>query len=368
LNLFVGCGEASGDRYAARIASALRTAGYGGELWGRVGPKGEAAGIEPVFPCEELAILGIMEALYALPQLLGSLDLTVRAVLERRPDAVVLIDAPDFHLPLARRLRARGYRGPIVDVAPPTVWAWRRGRLSTLSRVFSLCLPLFEFEHRFLREHGVPSAWRGHPLLDDRGCGDEAPVGDSRRIALLPGSRASELRRLLPVLEGTADRLAGAGFEPVFSVAPGLEGELRNRLRDRLGLAGRRFDEGEGAELMARSACVVGASGTATLEALLARRYMVILFRTGLLNWIIARVLIRTPFIGIPNLVAGESLFPELIQGRATASAASGEVLAYLEDPDRRNDLDRRMRDARGLLGEPRVYPFWAEKILGISG
>jgi lipid-A-disaccharide synthase len=367
LTLFVGCGEASGDRYAARIAESLRLCGYGGELFGRVGHLGEAAGIRRDFDAGELAILGITEAIGALPRLRRALDGTAQAIRDRNPDAVILIDAPDFHLPLARRIRALGYGGPIVDVAPPTVWAWRRGRLRTLRGAFTLCLPLFAFEHRFLAGNGVRSLWRGHPLLDDwsgRPC--RPPAEGDRRIALLPGSRQSEVLRLLPVLEDAARRLAESGFEPVFSVAPGLREETADLLGRRLARSGFRTDGAPGADLMARSACVIGASGTATLEALLSDRYMVVLFRTGLLNWTIARLFIRTPYIGIPNLVAEEPLFPELIQDRATGEGAAAEARAYLDSPERRKDRAVRMDSARRRLGRPGVYRFWAESLLAL--
>ena len=358
--IFFSCGEVSGDGYAAAVLEALRRRGFSGPLFGMGGSLAAGAGAEIVSDSRALHLMGVTDVLPAVPRLLRLKKNLVDLVLSRRPGAVLLIDSPDFHLPLAASLRKSGWRGSIVYAVPPTVWAWRSGRVKNLRRDTDLCLPLFQFEHEYLLRAGVKSAWKGHPFVDEF----SAPLpkeSDPKRIALLPGSRRSEVFRLLPPLVECASLLKDRGYRPVFSIAPGMPEDLRNRLRNVL--KGHETWEGPGRELLASSAAAAGASGTVAVEAMMLGRFMAVLYRGGFLSWLAWKTLVKTPFISIPNLLSGEELYPEFIQGRATGRNAFFALLAFLEDDRIAEHVRAGLLSARKAMGLPGAVDFWAERL-----
>ena len=377
MSLFVSCGEVSGDLYAAELVRALlrRRPALRGRIWGMMGPRteeacGEFAPDLPRWSYEELKLMGITEVLPAIPRLLRLRRTMVRAILERSPEAVVVVDSPDFHLGLVSRLRRAGYGGKTVCLATPTVWAWRSGRVRALRRDFDLCLPLFSFEHRYLAERGVNSRWAVHPLVEGlKGC--RAPealrrrTGGARVIALMPGSRRYDIRYHLERLMGAARILRDDGRLPIFSIAPGLSPALAAELRERL--EGFETWDGEGRELMEAAEAVAGVSGTVAVEAMLLRRYMVVIYNGNAVSWAIARALVRIPYISIPNYLAGppgEPLYPELLRGDARPERIVQELYRYTDDPTVRSEADRRMEEARAAMGSGDAAGFWAEAIL----
>ena len=377
MSLFVSCGEVSGDLYAAGLVRALlrRRPALRGRIWGMMGPRteeacGELAPDLPRWSYEELKLMGITEVLPAIPRLLRLRRTMVRAILERSPEAVVVVDSPDFHLGLVSRLRRAGYGGKTVCLATPTVWAWRSGRVRALRRDFDLCLPLFSFEHRYLAERGVNSRWAVHPLVEGlKGC--RAPealrrrIGDARVIALMPGSRRYDIRYHLEQLMGAARILRDDGRLPIFSIAPGLSPPLAAELRERL--EGFETWDGEGRELMEAAEAVAGVSGTVAVEAMLLRRYMVVIYNGNAVSWAIARALVRIPYISIPNYLAGPPgvpLYPELLRGDARPERIVQELYHYTDDPAVRSEVDRRMGEARTAMGSGDAAGFWAEAIL----
>lgn len=331
---------------------------------------GEFAPDLPRWSYEELKLMGITEVLPAIPRLLRLRRTMVRAILERSPEAVVVVDSPDFHLGLVSRLRRAGHGGKTVCLATPTVWAWRSGRVRALRRDFDLCLPLFSFEHRYLAERGVNSRWAVHPLVEGlKGC--RAPealrrrTGDARVIALMPGSRRYDIRYHLERLKGAARILRDDGRLPIFSIAPGLSPALAAELRERL--EGFETWDGEGRELMEAAEAVAGVSGTVAVEAMLLRRYMVVIYNGNAVSWAIARALVRIPYISIPNYLAGPPgtpLYPELLRGDARPERIVQELYRYTDDPAVRSEADRRMEEARAAMGVGDAAGFWAEAIL----
>jgi lipid-A-disaccharide synthase len=299
-------------------------------------------------------------------------------ILRRNPAAVVVIDSPDFHISLAKKLRRAGYKETIVFLVTPTVWAWRAGRTKRLRELFDLCLPLFSFEHDFLTERGVRSRWAAHPLVEAlAGC--EPPPGLASRyrgervIALMAGSRRYDIKNHLAQLIGAAKLLRsenpGPGSRnpiPVFSVAPGLSEPLKREVLERV--AGFESWSGEGRDLMAVSEAVAGVSGTVAVEAMLLRRFMVVIYNVRGLAWLITRALVRTPYISIPNCLAGPDrltgapLFPELLN-EARPERIVEELRSYLDDPWRRAETDRRMEAAKNAMGATRAAAFWARSI-----
>jgi len=363
-SLFVSCGEVSGDQYARMLIQALRAAGFQGDIWGMLGPRGASAGGKAAWDSGSLSLMGVYEVLGAVPRLIRLKGEISGAVLERSPAGVVVIDSPDFHLPLLKTLRKKGYRGKIFYLAPPTVWAWRPGRASLLASLCDLCFPLFGFERGFLESRGVPCRWFGHPLLDTLKCIVPADVGAPKEkiVALLPGSRRSEVSKLLPILRETAQGLAGRGFRPYFSVAPGLGDDTETLIRDECRQWG--IYEGPGAELMAASELVIGASGTAAVESLVLGKFMIVLYRASLSSWLAYKAFVRTKRISIPNILAGEDLYPELLQYEATAEKVLQLFDEYLGDPTRGVRIGSMMRAAAASLGSDGAARGWAKSIL----
>ena len=215
MSLFVSCGEASGDHYAGSLVKAIE--GKLGRCWGMLGPEGVSAGGQALWDYNQLQIMGVMEALKSVPRLVRLKNWMTNKILEDMPSCVVVIDSPDYHIPLIKDLRRRGYSKPIFYVSPPTVWAWRKRRADVIRDLKVICLPLFELEHNFYRDRGVESHWLGHPLLDD--LYDYVPSPDVLNmyegrcvVALLPGSRSAEVRRLAPVLKRSRPLFAKGGL------------------------------------------------------------------------------------------------------------------------------------------------------------
>ena len=331
-----------------------------------MGPGGRDAGGEPTWSYEELKLMGIMEVLPAIPRLLRLRNRIVDEILRREPSVVVVIDSPDFHFSLVARLRKKGYRGLTVFLVTPTVWAWRSGRTKLLREYFDLCLPLFSFEHDFLTARGVRSRWEAHPLVTALQ-GYAAPDELTRRyegervVALMAGSRRYDIEYHLTQLMETAELLRSEGLLPVFSVAPGLSEPLRRELKERIG----RFErwEGEGRGLMAVSQAVAGVSGTVAVEAMLLRRFMVVIYNGRGLSWLIARALVRIPHISIPNYLAGGPVYPELLKNQARPDRIVRELHAYLDDPEKKRETDLRLEAARNAMGTARAAVFWARAI-----
>ena len=363
-SLFVSCGEASGDQYAKILIEALRAAGFQGGLWGMLGPMGVSAGGEAAWDNGALSLMGFSEVLGAVPRLARLKSEICAEVLKRSPAGVVVIDSPDFHLPLLKALKKKGYRGKIFYIAPPAVWAWRSGRVSLLAALCDLCFPLFAFERDFLEGRGVPCRWSGHPLSGALRDTAPADVGSPKEktVALLPGSRKSEVLKLLPVLLETAKGLAGRGYRPVFSAAPGLRAETAAMIRDRC-LQWDVYD-GPGTALMAASRLVIGSSGTAAVEALMLDRFMIVLYRASFSSWLAFKIFVRTRWVSIPNILAGGDLYPELLQFEATPGRVLRHFDDYVGDRALRRKTDAMMRIAARSLGCGDAPQCWAGSIL----
>jgi len=367
MSIFLSCGEASGDYYVAKLAAKLRQKGFSGKMWGLVGPQSEAAGVEMTWSMGELQLMGIGEVLSSIPRLLSLKKQIESRIIREVPRAVVVVDSPDFHLRLLEGLRSKGYEGQVIYLCPPTVWAWRSWRVKKLRKLCDLCLPLFDFEHQFLSERGVKSLWVGHPFLDEfdlnkRFFPSFDPERKNKVIGLMPGSRPSEVDRIFPVLVEVANRLKIEGFVPVFSIAPNLSEEMKDYVRSR----SKPFEVylGPGAELIGRSDAVVGASGTVAVESLLQKRFMVVLYKASWSSWLAYKIFVKTPWISIPNILAQETVFPELLQKDATSSVALEHLLLYLKDPVFRGKVHESMDRACKKMGQPGALDLWAQEVL----
>ena len=342
-------GELSGDRLGAGLIRALRERNPHARFEGIAGPAMVEEGCRCLYPMERLSVAGLVEAVPRYFALLPVRSRLARAWMADPPDVFVGVDAPDFNLALEGRLRRAGIR--TVHYVSPSVWAWRRYRVRKIARAADLLLALFPFEPDFYASHGVRAKFVGHPVADaipsppDREAArrhlDLPRQGDV--IALLPGSRKSELSQLARPMVEAALWLA-ARREGIRFVVPIASPSLRHHFEYVLEERGRGLDvrmlDGDSWSAMCAADAVLLASGTATLEALLHRRPMVITYRTLAVTWAIGRRLLHVSHVGLPNLLAGRALVPELLQERATGEHLGAAVLRYLEHPKELSALE----------------------------
>jgi lipid-A-disaccharide synthase len=338
--------EPSGDLLGAALIRALRTRLPQARFVGVAGPQMLAAGCTTLLPLERLSVMGLTEVLAHLPGLLKIRHALVRHFIHQRPDVLVGIDAPDFNLGLERRVRAAGI--PTVHLVCPTVWAWRPGRVKQIRSAVDLMLSLFPFEAAFLEKHQVAARYVGHPLADeiplsvdraaaraDLGLPSQTPI-----IALLPGSRRSEIAQLADPFLQTARWCKERRPELRF-VIPAVNASLRRQIEEiaasRVPGLPLRLVDGHSREVIAASDVVLTASGTATLEALLLKRPMVVAYRVHPITYHLVKQLrlIKVPHIAMANLLAGEALAPELIQDQCRPESLGPALLDLLADPER---------------------------------
>jgi len=339
-------GEASGDALGAALIDALKRRFPGAQFAGVAGPRMKAAGCTAWFDSEELAVMGLTEILRHLPRLLRMRSALQRRILDWRPDVFIGVDFKEFNLGLARRLKKQGLR--TVQYVSPQVWAWRQGRARTIGEAVNLILCLFPFEPEFYREYGVRAAFVGHPLADqipleaDRAAAraELGIPGDARVLAVLPGSRHGEVEHLADAFAGAAELLA-ARYPGLVCIAPMVTPALRNLFAGRCAaLAPRaavRMLDGHARSALAAADVALVASGTATLEAALCKRPMVVAYKLGALTAFMLRQfgLVKVRHFSQPNLLAGDELVPEFFQEKATPGNLADALATWFEQPER---------------------------------
>ncbi|MGG5871851.1 lipid-A-disaccharide synthase [Pseudomonas peli] len=331
-------GEASGDILGAGLMQALKAQYPQIEFIGVGGPLMQAQGLNSYFPMERLSVMGLVEVLGRLPELLSRRKRLINTLIEAKPDVFIGIDAPDFNLTLELKLRQAGIK--TVHYVSPSVWAWRQKRVLKIREACDLMLTLFPFEAQFYQDHQVPVRFVGHPLADtipqqaDRAAAREALnlAQDQPVVALLPGSRGGEVSRLGSLFLDAAVRLRTLRPGIQF-VLPCSSPERRAQLEQML--VGRDLPltllNGRSHETLAACDAVLIASGTATLEALLYKRPMVVAYKVAPLTYRILKRLVTSAYISLPNLLAERLLVPEMIQDAATPEALA-QLLAPLLD------------------------------------
>lgn len=336
--------EPSGDLLGASIIRAIREKVPNARFVGVAGPQMLEAGCETLFDLERLSIMGLMEVLAHLRELLALRAQLVRYFLTNRPDVFIGVDAPDFNLGLERRLRVQGIK--TVHLVSPTVWAWRSGRVKGIRRAVDLMLSIFPFEETFLRQHAVPATYVGHPLADEIPLkvdhrAARAALGlalDRPIVALLPGSRLGEVERLSAPFIETAARCLAARPDLAF-IVPLVNARVRTVFAETLQRLAPQLPvtlvDGRSREAMAAADCVLTASGTATLEALLLKRPMVVGYRVHPLSYHVVKQLrlVKVAHVAMANLLAGRALAPEFIQDACRADRMAPALLGLLEDP-----------------------------------
>ncbi|NBB83232.1 MAG: lipid-A-disaccharide synthase [Alphaproteobacteria bacterium] len=375
--------EPSGDQLGALLIRALREREPALTFVGVAGPRMQAEGCRSLLPLERLSVMGLVEVLRVLPDLLRARRELVAQLSALRPAAVVGVDAPDFNLGLERRLRAAGI--PAAHLVSPTVWAWRPGRVEQIRRSVDLMLSIFPFEAEFLARHRVPVRYIGHPLADDiplavdrteaRRCLGLAPgPGDTATepmIALLPGSRRSEVELLADAMLLTAAwchrRRPQLRFVAPMA-SPALYRQVDRRRRALVPQLPITLVQGRSREAMAAADVVLTASGTATLEALLLKRPMVVAYRLNPVTYGLVKTLrlIKVRHVAMANLLAGEGLAPEFLQHRCRPELLGPALLALLDDPQRRAALEARYAGIHAELRRDAARCA-AEAVLGLA-
>ncbi len=355
-------GEASGDLLASRVLGPLRERLPDLAAYGIGGPRMVAEGFRADWPIERLSVMGYVEVLKHLFDIVGIRNALRRRLLAEPPAAFVGIDAPDFNfgLELALRDAWRGRRRPVVHFIGPSIWAWRGERIHKIERAVDHMLVLFPFETEIYRKAGVAATYVGHPLADliplvaDRGAA-RASLGlpvDGRVIAILPGSRLPEVEHLAATFVDTA-AMVHARHPDVRFVVPLANTATRARFES---IASTRSNlpmtivDGRSHDALAAADAVLVASGTATLEAALFKRPMVIAYRVAALTGLLMRRRGTIPWVGLPNILAGRFVVPEFLQDAATPAALADALDRQLTDDANRRELETRFTELHHTL------------------
>ncbi|MGH8658730.1 MAG: lipid-A-disaccharide synthase [Gammaproteobacteria bacterium] len=352
-------GEASGDRIAAGLIKALPAWVPDATFEGVAGPRMIAAGCKALYPMERLAVMGITEVIRRYRELRNMRDELTHRFAQDIPEVFVGVDAPEFNLGLAHRLHQKGIR--TVQYVSPQVWAWREGRVKTMAQAVDLMLTLFPFEERFYKRHNIAAKFVGHPLADEiplqvdrtQARGALGLSEDGAIIALLPGSRSNEWQQHTePFICAAAwcyrrERSLRFLVPSVSAAERGFVERAHDRLAPDLPLW---VFDGRSQTVIAASDVVLTVSGTATLETMLLGRPMVVAYRMGRVSYFVARLLVKAPFIALPNLLAERCLVPELIQSDVRAEKLGPEILSWLNDRDRAVSLQSEFSRLHTLL------------------
>jgi lipid-A-disaccharide synthase len=366
-------GEASGDKHGANLVSALRglRPDLRFEFFGAGGDEMRQAGAETLVDAREVAIMGALEVARAMPKFLRVFRRLSEAANERKPRLIILIDWPEFNLRLAKRLKRDGHR--VVYYISPQIWAWRSYRIRTVKRYIEKMLVILPFEKDYYERAGVEVDYVGHPLLDSvrvtatreefrsrHGLDQSNPV-----IALLPGSRHSEMKYILPPMVEAVKLLnrSHPHFQFILPLARTFEAREISAQIDSTGL---RVIEHDTYNAVAAADLAVVASGTATLETAIIGSPLIIVYRASQLNWRIFRPLINTPFVGMPNLIAGKEIAPELLQDDLNAERLSKLIVEFLNDPARLMRSRNELAEVRKKLGEAKASERAANRILDL--
>ena len=373
--IMIIAGETSGDFHSSSLIRALKKINPGIEIAGIGSQRMREAGAKLLFDTSELSIIGFTGVLANLRKIKKVFNGLLDAIDERPPDAIVLVDYPGFNLKLAREIKKRQI--PVIYYISPQVWAWWKGRIKTIRRFVDKMIVVFKFEEALYRDSGVDVSFVGHPLLDTAYPAtlredflNKSGLSPRRQtIGLVPGSRKMEVERILPILLESARLIKEKSPETQFALlkAPGLPGEVFASVIARsAAIASPLRGSQQAAQSPAVTLCenrtydflnacdfALVASGTATLETAIMQKPMAVVYKVSFLNWLIARALIKLPFIGLVNVVAGKKIVPEFVQYKAKPRLIAEKALEILGDRERLTKVKADLEKVRQGLGTP---------------
>lgn len=352
-------GEISGDMHAAGLVEAIKERCPGAVFFGTGGDKMRSAGVEIFYDVKDMAVMGFTEVIRRFGFFHRVFNEMLAIARERRPDAVVLIDYPGFNLRFAAKVHALGIK--TIYYICPQIWAWNRSRISEMALVVDRLITIFPFEQKYFEGTGLKVDFVGHPLVDEAGKildgpEHELPWNGAPRVALLPGSRAHEIERILPVMWSASALVeqshAGVGF--IIAAPSSREHDIVHRKLEQLQGGPSRWSivTGNTREVLRQATATMAASGTATIEAALLSCPMVIAYKMAGLTYLLARILVRVDNIGMVNIVAGKEICPEFIQGGAAPDALAKAIGPLLTDGPERSIMIEELNKVRKALGQ----------------
>lgn len=371
--ILISAGEASGDVHAAAVTKALKKIDPSCEVFGMGGDCLREAGGEVLFDIKEHGVMGFIEVVKKLPALFKLRSDFGRVMDERRPDCLVTVDYPGFNMKLAKLAKDKGI--PVVSYIPPSAWAWTKGRAPKVAKLVTKIASIFPFEYDVYKEAGANVEFVGHPLidivkpeLDRKQALDFAGKQSGRRlILLLPGSRLMEIQKMLPTLLDAAKLISEKEPDIDFAMprASTIPKEMLEGMIEKSGLKVK-IVEGHIYDVMSVADLALATSGTVTLEAALCGLGCVIVYKTSPISAFIARRVINIPDIGLPNIVAGRHILPELLQENFTPEKTAQEALHLLE-PERNAQMKQDLEYVRERLGAPGAVNRVAELVLRVA-
>ena len=371
--ILISAGEASGDIHAAAVTAALKRIDGSTEVFGMGGDELRAAGGEVLFDIKDHGVMGFVEVIKKLPDLFKLRSDFAKVMDERKPDCLVVVDYPGFNMKLAKLAHDKGI--PVVSYIAPSAWAWNKGRAKNVAKIVDKVACIFPFEYDVYKEAGAPVEFVGHPLLDivhpsmERAEAEAWAGKEAGRplVLLMPGSRLMEIEKMLPnLLEGA--KLLQKQLPQVQFAMPRAGTIPLELLQSKIKASGLdiKITEGHNYDLFSVADLALATSGTVTLEAALCGLPSVIVYRTSALNAFIARMVINIPNIGLPNIVAGRQILPELLQEDFTPAKVASTAMELLA-PESRPQLEADLAYMKARLGEPGAVDRVAQLILRIA-
>ncbi len=359
IKILIVCGEASGDLNAANLAKKIFELNPDTKIYAVGGPLLRQAGAQVFYDIKGISVIGLIDALKKLPKFFSLKKLVLQKICDERPDAIILVDFSGFNLRLAKQINKTT---PTIYYVSPQVWASRQGRIESIRKYTHRMIVLFKFEEEFYKQRGIDVDFVGHPLLDTvrpsmerkEFCAKFNINSSKTTIALLPGSRNTEIKNILPVMLESAylinKNLKGAQF--LIAKSPQVSQDIYNQLIQGLDL-NLKLIEGKTYDCLNICDFALVASGTATLETAILQKPFVIIYKMNYLNYLLYRPQVMVPFIGIVNIIAGRKIIPEFVQFNATAKRIADQVLKTLKDPSEINRIKTDLKQITSSLGEP---------------
>jgi lipid-A-disaccharide synthase len=368
--ILIVCGEPSGELHAAELVTELKKIDHRLKVLGVGSTMLARAGADIIFDTKDLSVMGFFEALKKLPRFYALKNLILDKIKTRRPQAIIFVDFSGFNLRLAKAINNSL---PAIYYVSPQVWASRAGRVKTIKKYIRKMIVFFKFEQVFYKKHALEVDFVGHPLLDIArpSTGKEEFIRrngldmDKQIIALLPGSRKQEIKRILPAMLKSAELIKRNTEAQVIIAKPEQLSESLYKKISARSNADAKIISGKTYDCLNAASLSLVCSGTATLEAAIIGNPFLIIYKTSWLNYLLYKPLVKVPYIGMVNIVAGKEIIPELIQSKATPQRIAKEALRLMESPAEAEKLRQELEKIKALLGEPQAAARAARIIWG---